>query len=118
MKKAVTSKRSRTDWGCLDALKDKDIDFSDVPEVPPKMFARAIVRQGLKPVPRKGQLTLRVDSDVLHWFRNQGQGYQTKINALLRAYMNAHKASSFPRFGRNVCWKFVVEQQSAQSPVS
>lgn len=56
------------------------------------MFARAIVRQGLKPASRKAQLTLRVDNDVLDWFKKQGEGYQTKINALLRAYMDAHKA--------------------------
>lgn len=92
MKKATTSKKSRTDWERVDALKDKDIDLSDIPEVSPEMFARAIVRRGLKPVSRKAQLTLRVDSDVLDWFRKQGQGYQTKINALLRAYMDAHKA--------------------------
>ena len=91
MKKAATSKKSRTDWKRVDALKDEDIDLSDVPEVSPEMFARAIVRRGLKPVARKAQLTLRVDSDVLDWFRRQGQGYQTKINALLRAYMDAHK---------------------------
>ena len=55
------------------------------------MFARAMVRRGLKPVRRKEQLTLRIDSDVVDWFRRQGQGYQTKINALLRAYVEAHK---------------------------
>lgn len=92
MKKTATSKESRTDWKRVDALEDNDIDFSDSPEVPPKMFARALVRRGLKPVSRKEQLTLRVDSDVLDWFRRQGQGYQTKINALLRAYMDAHKS--------------------------
>jgi uncharacterized protein (DUF4415 family) len=92
MNKAATSKKSRTNWKRVDALKDDDIDLSDVHEVPPEMFARAIVRRGLKPVPRKAQLTLRLDSDVLEWFRKQGQGYQTKINALLRAYMDAHKA--------------------------
>lgn len=92
MKKAATSKRSQTDWKRVDALKDEDIDFSDTPEVSPEMFARALVRRGLKPTARKVQLTLRLDSDVLEWFRKQGQGYQTKINALLRAYMDAHKA--------------------------
>ena len=92
MKKAATSKRSQTDWKRVDALKDEDIDFSDTPEVSPEMFARALVRRGLRPTPRKAQLTLRLDSDVLDWFRKQGQGYQTKINALLRAYMDAHKA--------------------------
>lgn len=92
MKKAATSKKSRTDWKRVDALKDDEIDLSDVPEISPEMFARAVVRRGLKPVSRKALLTLRVDSDVLDWFRQQGQGYQTKINALLRAYMEAHKA--------------------------
>jgi uncharacterized protein (DUF4415 family) len=92
MKKAAISKKSRTNWKRVDALKDEDIDLSDIPEVSPEMFAKAIVRRGLKPVSRKAQLTLRVDSDVLDWYRRQGQGYQTKINALLRAYMEAHKA--------------------------
>lgn len=75
----------------LDRMKDEDIDMSDSPEIPPEMFARAVARKGLKPIPRKEQLTLRIDSDVLEWFRKQGQGYQTKINTLLRAYMEAHK---------------------------
>ena len=92
MKKTATSKKSQTDWARVDALKDKDIDLSDTPEMSPEMFARGVVRRGLKPVPRKAQLTLRMDSDVLEWFRMQGQGYQTKINSLLRAYMEAHKA--------------------------
>jgi uncharacterized protein (DUF4415 family) len=92
MKKPTTLERSQTDWKRVDAVEDADIDLSEIPEVPVEMFARAVVRRGLKPVPRKAQLTLRVDSDVLDWFKKQGQGYQTKINALLRAYMEAHKA--------------------------
>lgn len=92
MKKSVTSKKSRTDWQRVDQLKDQDIDLSDTPEITPKMFARAIVRKGLKPATKKSQLTLRVDKDVLEWYKKQGRGYQTKINSLLRAYMEAHKA--------------------------
>lgn len=57
----------------------------------PEMFARAVVRRGLKPVARKAQLTLRLDQDVLDWFRKQGRGWQTQINSLLRACMEAHK---------------------------
>jgi uncharacterized protein (DUF4415 family) len=91
MKKSTTLERSQTDWKRVDALEDAGIDLSEIPEVPTEMFAQAIVRRGLKPVSRKAQLTLRVDSDVLDWFKKQGQGYQTKINALLRAYMEAHK---------------------------
>jgi uncharacterized protein (DUF4415 family) len=73
-------------------MKDEDIDFSDIPRLTPEMFANAIVRKGLKPIPRKQQLTLRIDQDVIDFFKKQGQGYQTKINQLLRAYMEAHKA--------------------------
>jgi uncharacterized protein (DUF4415 family) len=78
-----------TDWERLDAMTDEDINLSDIPEITPEMFARAVVRHGLKPEPTKEQITLRIDSDVLAWFRAQGRGYQTRINALLRAYMEA-----------------------------
>jgi uncharacterized protein (DUF4415 family) len=91
MKKPTTLRKSETDWKRIDAMKDEDIDLSDNPEVPAEMFAHGILRRGLEPVPRKKQLTLRVDSDVVAWYRKQGSGYQTKINALLRAYMEAHQ---------------------------
>lgn len=72
-------------------MSDSDIDLSDSPEITPELFAKAVVRRGLKPVSRKSQLTLRLDSDVLTWFKSQGRGYQTRINTLLRAYMDAHR---------------------------
>jgi uncharacterized protein (DUF4415 family) len=71
-------------------MTDEEIDFSDLPEVPPERFAQAIVRDGLKPVARKAQITLRIDSEVLEWFRAKGSGYQSQINAILRAYKEAH----------------------------
>lgn len=73
-------------------LADEDIDLSDSPEITPEMFARAVVKRGLDLRPTKEQVTLRIDSDVLAWFRQQGRGYQTNINALLRAYMEAHQS--------------------------
>ena len=91
MKKSRTSKKSRTDWKRLDAMKDEDIDLSDIPAITPEMFARAIVRRNLKPVAGKEQLTIRIDSEVLKWYRRQGPGYQTRINSLLRAYMEEHR---------------------------
>ncbi len=86
------SSKSQTDWERLDAMTDEDIDLSDCPEITPEMFAKAVVRRGLKPVPNKAQVTLRLDQDVLDWFKAQGRGYQTQINALLRAYMEAHQS--------------------------
>ncbi len=91
MKNDATSPRSETDFERLDAMGDDAIDFSDIPEVTPEMFAKAIVRKGLKPVQRKIQLTLRVDADVLSWFKAQGKGYQTRMNSILRAYKEAHE---------------------------
>jgi uncharacterized protein (DUF4415 family) len=94
MRKSRTSKNSRTDLKRLDAMKDEDIDLSDIPAITPEMFARAVARRGLKPIPRKRQLTLRVDSDVVDWYQRQGRGYQTRINSLLRAYMEEHRRNS------------------------
>lgn len=92
MNRQSTSNESLTDWNRLDALQDEDIDLADVPEITPEMFAKAVVRRGLKPPPSKQQITIRLDDDVLNWFRAQGEGYQTRINSLLRAYMEAHGA--------------------------
>ncbi|MCX5936375.1 MAG: BrnA antitoxin family protein [Pseudanabaena sp. LacPavin_0818_WC45_MAG_42_6] len=81
-----------TDWQRLEAMNDEDIDLSDCPEVTPEMFAKAIVKLGGLPLTKnKAQITLRIDSDVLDWFKSQGRGYQTQINSLLRAYMEARK---------------------------
>jgi len=81
-----------TDWERLDALEDEDIDLSDIPEITPEMFVKAIVRRGLQPPLAKQQVTIRLDDDVLAWFRAQGKGYQTRINSLLRAYMEAQQS--------------------------
>jgi uncharacterized protein (DUF4415 family) len=88
------AKASKTDWKRVDALRDEEIDLSDNPEVTVEMFAKAIVRRGLVSAPPKEQVTLRLDADVLNWFRSQGKGYQAQINALLRAYMEARRSKS------------------------
>ena len=94
MKKKHTSHKSQTDWDRVDKLRDNDIDLSDNPQVTPEMFAKAVLRKGLKPVGRKTQVTLRIDEDVLTWFKKQGRGYQTRINSLLKAYKEAHQNES------------------------
>ena len=97
MKKRSTTKKSntdQTDWKRIAAMKDEDIDFSDIPEITPEMVARAVVRRDFKPIPRKKQLTLRIDGDIVEWYKDQGRGYQTRINSLLRAYMDAHQRNA------------------------
>lgn len=88
MKKTISKKRSRTNWARIDALKDKAIDTSDIPEQGKAFFKRAVLRL---PEP-KTAVTIRLDQQVLKWFKAKGPGYQTRINALLRAYMEAHKS--------------------------
>ena len=92
MKKRATSQRSLTDWERVDRTRDEDIDLSDLPEIPPEAFAKALVRKGLKPIGRKSQITLRIDADVLEWFRAKGVGYQSQMNAVLKAYKDAHRS--------------------------
>ena len=67
-------------------MSDSEVDLSDVPELDKSFFSRAQVRMPK----RKKAVSLRLDADVLDWFRHQGKGYQTKINAILRAYVEAH----------------------------
>ena len=90
MNEKIISSKSKTDLQKLELTIDEDIDLSDCPEITPEQFAKAVVRQGLPVNKNKAQVTLRIDSDVLDWFKSQGRGYQTQINSLLRAYKDAH----------------------------
>jgi uncharacterized protein (DUF4415 family) len=64
---------------------DSDIDFSDIPEATEKFWKNAVRNPWYRP--RKQQVTLRIDADVLAWLRQQGKGYQSRLNALLRTAM-------------------------------
>jgi uncharacterized protein (DUF4415 family) len=64
---------------------DSEIDLSDIPELTEKFWRNAVRNPFYRPV--KKQLTLRLDADVITWLRQQGKGYQTRANALLRAAM-------------------------------
>ncbi|WP_434656420.1 BrnA antitoxin family protein [Pseudomonas sp. R3-56] len=80
------SNTSKTDWERLAKLNDADIDTSDIPELGEDFFRCAELR-----VPVKQAVTIRLDADVLEWFKGQGTGYQTRINQLLRQYMQAQQ---------------------------
>jgi uncharacterized protein (DUF4415 family) len=88
---SMVKRAKGSDFERLARMKPNEIDLSDVPEVTPEEFARGVVRHGLKPPLRKTQITLRIDSDVLEWFRARGKGYQREMNALLRAYVEAQR---------------------------
>jgi uncharacterized protein (DUF4415 family) len=90
MKKRSSSKASKTNYRRLRAMTDRDIKVTaEHPELDVNHIARVIVRRGLKPVPPKASVSLRIDADVLEWFKMRGSGYQTRINAVLRAFKEA-----------------------------
>ena len=87
MSKNCSSAASRTDWKRLRAMRDSSIRITDEhPEASVRHIVRGIVRRGLKQLPAKTSVSLRVDADVLEWFKRQGPGYQTRMNAVLRAF--------------------------------
>jgi uncharacterized protein (DUF4415 family) len=82
-----TTAASPSDWDRIDRMGDEDIDTSDIPPLDASFFQEAQLR-----MPRaKPPITIRLDPDVLDWFKEQGKGYQTRINAVLRMYMEAQK---------------------------
>lgn len=69
----------------LSELPDSKIDYSDIPQLSGEFWKNAANNPFYKPT--KTSTTIRVDSDVLVWLKSQGKGYQTRINAILRAAM-------------------------------
>jgi len=69
----------------LAQLPDKQIDYSDAPFLPAATWVKAVKHSGRS----KKQISLRLDADVLDFFKNSGKRYQTHINAVLRSYMDA-----------------------------
>ena len=83
--------KGKTDWARLKSVPDRDVRFTkDAPRTLPQDWARAVAHRGLPVPPRKQQIALRVDVDVLEWFKAQGDGYQTRMNAVLREFRDAH----------------------------
>lgn len=85
-----TRSKGATDLKRLRALRDSEIDFSEIPKLGKSFWAsaklmlpEALVRNN------KDRLTIRVDHDVVQWLKKHGKGYQTRINAILRSYMEA-----------------------------
>ncbi len=70
----------------LAAMPDEDIDYSDIPELGDDFWADAEVR-----TPEKRGIYIKLDDDVVEWMKAQGKGYQTRINAILRTYYEAHR---------------------------
>lgn len=81
-------RKGLTNWERLRTMDDSEIDFSDIPPLGEDFFKNAIVV-----MPRvKRMVSIRLDGDVVDWYKGEGPGYQTRMNAVLKAFMKSSLA--------------------------
>lgn len=85
-------RRGQTDWESVASMSEREIQrrAKADPDAQPTdanfwKNARVVMPPGKRPI------TVRIDRDVLAWFRARGRGYQSRMNAVLRSYMDAHR---------------------------
>lgn len=92
MKKAISNHLTAEQKAELDALADLPEDQSETDDMP-EVRDWSGAKRGLFYRPVKQQITLRLDADIIDWFRTHqppGEGYQTSINRVLREYIRQH----------------------------
>ena len=89
---------SQTDWARVDALTEEEIEEAARADPDNQPLDDAFWKDAEIVFPEgKERVTMRLDKEVLVWFRKEGKGYQTRMNAVLRSYMNAQPPSSGKR---------------------
>ena len=86
---SVDSLESRSPTSQAMLPQEKAIDYSDIPELSDAWFQQA---KRASQLPEKKQVSLRIDEDILDFFKRQGSRYQTKMHAVLRAYVDGNKS--------------------------
>jgi uncharacterized protein (DUF4415 family) len=82
MKKAASDSEQQV--RALKSMKDSEIDTTDIPEI--TNWSEAVVGKFYRPI--KKSVTIRLDADVVAWLKSEGDGYQTRINRILREAMH------------------------------
>ena len=86
MSESSMNKQSETDWKRVEEMADEEIDTSAIPPLDDSFFAKATLR-----MPKQVSITMRVDADLMDWFKSQGEEYESLINSALRNYVEQHK---------------------------
>ena len=81
----------RTDWAALDHMSEEELERRIAADPDAETGPIDWATLEVHPPRSKRHMTLRLDADVVDWFRAQGSGYQTRMNAVLRAYMEARR---------------------------
>jgi uncharacterized protein (DUF4415 family) len=86
----ISKTKTGTDWKRLRGMTDEAVHAAIVKDPELRPTDEAFWKTARVVMPRRKEtITMRIDADLLAWFRRE-RGYQTRINAILRAYMNAH----------------------------
>jgi uncharacterized protein (DUF4415 family) len=97
MSEKITTRRlsarqkGKTDWKRVEAKGDKALDSAIAADLDANVRDADWTRARLVMPRRKESIHLRLDPDILAWYRQQGHGYLTRMNAVLKAYMDAHR---------------------------
>jgi len=79
----------RAELKALEAVTEDEIDLTEIPEITDEEWARREVGPFYRPV--KKSITIRLDADIIAWFKAKGSGYQTAMNRVLRDYFASHR---------------------------
>ena len=88
--------RGKTDWARVESMSDREIEnaVKSDPDAPPILDKEWFRRAKLVLPERKVPISLRIDREVVEWFKAHGTRYQSRINAVLKAYVHAHRKAS------------------------
>ena len=88
-------RKGKTDWARVKALTDEEVEEAARSDPDAQPTDDEFWKDAELVMPRtKRSVSIRLDPDVLDWFKEQGRGYQTRMNAVLRSYMNANREQS------------------------
>ena len=91
---AQNRRKARTDWRRVDAMSEAELAAAATADPDALPIDAAFWKTAKLVMPeRKVPVSLRLDRDVVDWFKSHGRGYQSRINAVLRSYMNAGKGT-------------------------
>ncbi|MBD2177003.1 hypothetical protein H6F42_08785 [Pseudanabaena sp. FACHB-1998] len=83
----TTNNTSQTDWERIDAMRDEDIDTSDIPPLSSEFWAKAKLR-----TPKQITTSVQIDPETFAWFQSQGENASQQMSVALKIYAEAHKS--------------------------
>lgn len=95
IRRSLGDRRPTVDWSRVDALTDADIQagIDADPDAAPLMDAQWLVNARIVDPDTKVPVTIRLDRDIVSFFKDHGKGYQTRINQVLRAFVDHERVN-------------------------